>query len=156
EIGLVSQNLLQAQRPLLVPRSRQAEGLVPRRQLERAAAGVAAERDAERLDEDAPRVVLGLLLGETEAVHLHAVAEEAVLGIRDPVPVTRDLVPHLAERPQLAHLLDEANARVAEEGHTADAALEFVVREGTARLDGVENAHGRGESERELLRRRRP
>src|SRR5262249_14552623 len=40
EVGLVGENLLHAQRPLLVPRPRQAERLVPGRQLHRARARV--------------------------------------------------------------------------------------------------------------------
>ena len=75
EVGLVRQHLLDAQRPLLVPRPRQAEGLVPRRQLDRACAGVAAQRDSERLEHDALHVVLGLGLREAERVDLDAVAE---------------------------------------------------------------------------------
>src|SRR5262245_55593489 len=156
EIGLVRQDLLQAQRPLLVPRAWQAEGLVPRRELERAAARVAAEDDAEGLDEDTPGVVLGLLLGEPERVDLHAVPEEAVLRIRHRVAVAGDLVPHLPERAQLAHLLDEADAGVAEERDAPDTALELVVRERAALPDGVENAHGGREREGQLLGRRRP
>ena len=42
------------------------------------------ERDAERLEHDADHVVLGLRLGEAEAVHLHAVAEAALLSSATP------------------------------------------------------------------------
>ena len=42
QVGLVGQDLLHAQRPLLVPRARQAERLVPGRQLHGAGAGVLA------------------------------------------------------------------------------------------------------------------
>ena len=42
QVGLEGQHLLQPQRPLLVPRPRQAERLVPRRQLDGAGAGVLA------------------------------------------------------------------------------------------------------------------
>jgi hypothetical protein len=41
QVGLEGQHLLHAQRPLLVPRSGQAQRLVPRRQLERPGAGIA-------------------------------------------------------------------------------------------------------------------
>ena len=80
QVGLVGEHLLDAQRPLLVPRARQAERLVPRRQLDRAGAGVAPERDRERLEHDALHVVLRLGLGQAERVDLHAVAEAQVLG----------------------------------------------------------------------------
>src|SRR5213593_4286582 len=46
EVRLVGEDLLQAERPLLVPRARQAERLVPGGELEGAAAGAAAERHA--------------------------------------------------------------------------------------------------------------
>src|SRR5205823_9164601 len=115
---------------------------------------VAAERHPERLDQDAPRVVLGLLLGEAERVHLHAIAEAAVARILDAVAVARDLVPHVDERPHLAELLDEADAGVDEEGDAADALVELRARE-TALADGVEDGLGVRERERELLDGRR-
>jgi hypothetical protein len=59
QVGLEGEHLLQAQRPLLVPRARQAERLVPGGQLHGAGAGVAAERDRERLEDDPLDVVLG-------------------------------------------------------------------------------------------------
>jgi hypothetical protein len=59
QVGLEGEHLLQAQRPLLVPRPRQAERLVPGRQLHRAGAGVLGQRDAEHLEHDALHVVLG-------------------------------------------------------------------------------------------------
>jgi hypothetical protein len=80
QVGLVGQHLLDAQRPLLVPRPRQAERLVPGRQLHRAGARVLRQRDAEHLEHDALDVVLGLGLGEAERVDLHAVAEARSLG----------------------------------------------------------------------------
>ena len=81
QVGLVGQHLLDAQRPLLVPRARQPERLVPGRQLDRARPRVAPERDRERLEHDALDVVLGLGLGQAERVDLHAVAEAQVLGV---------------------------------------------------------------------------
>jgi hypothetical protein len=59
-------------------------------------------------------------LGEAEAVHLHAVAEAAGLGVGDAVALEADAVPQLGERPQLADLLDEADARVDEERDRAE------------------------------------
>ena len=89
QVGLVREHLLHAQRPLLVPRRRQTERLVPARQLDRAGAGVLRERHAEHLEHDALHVVLGLLLGEPERVHLHAVAEAAQLRVGDAVALER-------------------------------------------------------------------
>ena len=68
-------------RPLLVPGPRQAQRLVPGRQLHGAGARVLRQRDGQHLEQDAVDVVLGLLLGEAQRVDLHAVAEQAVLGI---------------------------------------------------------------------------
>ena len=78
QVGLVGQDLLDAQRPLLVPGPGQAERLVPRRQLHGARAGVLGQRHREHLEDDALHVVLRLGLGEPERVDLHAVAEPAL------------------------------------------------------------------------------
>ena len=67
QIGLEGDDLLHAQRPLLVPGARQAERLVPGRKLHGAGAGVLGEGDGEHLDQDAVDVVLRLRLGEAEA-----------------------------------------------------------------------------------------
>ena len=64
EVGLVGHHLLDPQRPLLIPGAGQAERLVPGRQLDRARAGVAPERDGERLEHDPLDVVLRLGLGQ--------------------------------------------------------------------------------------------
>ena len=56
----------QPERPLLVPRPRQAEGLVPRGQLHRAGARVLRQRHAAHLLVDALHVVLRLCLGQPQ------------------------------------------------------------------------------------------
>ncbi len=117
QVGLVGENLLDAQGPLLVPRSGQAEGLVPRRQLQSPAAGILRQRHPEGFQHDPDDVVLRLRLGQAERVDLDAVAEPPVPGIGDPVPGPQQRVPQRHERPHLAHFLDEANARVDEERH---------------------------------------
>ena len=75
QVGLVGQDLLDAQRPLLIPGPRQPERLVPGRQLQRARASGAAHRHAQRLEHDPDDVVLRLRLGQPQRVDLHAVAE---------------------------------------------------------------------------------
>ena len=120
QVGLVGEHLLHAQAPLLVPRPRQAERLVPRRQLDRAGARVLGERHGEHLEDDALDVVLGLRLGEAEAVDLHAVAEAPRLRVGDAVALAGQLVPQLDEGAHLAHLLDEAHAGVDEERDPGD------------------------------------
>ena len=115
QVGLVGQHLLHAERPLLIPRARQAKRLVPGRQLHRAGARALGKRDRQRLQQDAIDVVLRLLLGETERVHLHAIAEAAELFVLNAITLTADLVPEVGERAHLAELGDEAHARVHEE-----------------------------------------
>ena len=116
QVGLVGHHLLDAQRPLLVPGAGQAERLVPGGQLDRARAGVAPERDGERLQHDPLDVVLRLGLGQAERVDLDAVAEAQVLGVGHAVALAAELLPEDAHRAQLGVLLDEAHAGVDEEG----------------------------------------
>ena len=128
QVGLIGQHLLDAQRPLLVPRARQPQRLVPRGELDRPRPRVAAERDRERLEHDALDVVLGLGLGEAERVDLHAVAEAQVLGVLHAVALAAELLPEHAHRAQLGVLLDEAHAGVDEEGDAPeDPAHELLV-----------------------------
>ncbi len=60
QVRFVSEDLLHAQRPLLVPRPRQAERLVPRRQLHGAGARVLRQRHRQHFEQDARDVVLRL------------------------------------------------------------------------------------------------
>ena len=85
QVGLVGEDLLHPERPLLVPRARQAQRLVPGRQLHGAGPRVARQGHRQHLDQDAVDVVLGLRLGEPQRVDLHAVAEQPVLGVADAV-----------------------------------------------------------------------
>ena len=75
QIGLEREDLLSAQRKLLIPGPRQTERLVPRRKLHGARQRAdLAERHAERLEHDADDVVFGLRLGQPERVDLDAVS----------------------------------------------------------------------------------
>ena len=93
KVGLEGQDLLDPQRPLLVPGSGQAEGLVPRRELDGPGPGALGQGDAEGLQDDPGHVVLGLLLGQAEGVHLHPVAEAAQLRVVNAVALGADPVP---------------------------------------------------------------
>src|SRR5262249_1195987 len=106
-VRLVGEDLLDAQAPLLGPRPRKTQGLVPCRKLERPTACVARQRDTERLEHDARHVVLRLRLGEAERVDLDAVAEAPELRVGHLVAIPGDLVPELPEGAHLADLLDE-------------------------------------------------
>ena len=120
QVGLVGHDLLQAQRPLLVERARQAERLVPRRQLHGAGAGVLRQHHRQHLDQDPIGVVLRLLLGEAERVDLDAVAEAPLRRVAHAEPVAGDLVPQLDEGPHLGEFGHEAHAGVDEERDAAD------------------------------------
>ncbi len=155
QVGLVGQDLLHAQRPLLIPGPRQAERLVPGRQLHGAGARVLRQRHRQHLDQNARDVVFGLLLGQAQRVDLHAVAEQPLLGVGDAVALARDLVPQFDEGAHLAHLGDEAHAGIDEERNAPDHLAEFLVRHFAGRLDGVEHRHRGGQREGQLLHRRR-
>ena len=155
QVGLEGHDLLQAQRPLLVPRPRQAERLVPGGQLHRAGARVLAHHHGQHFQQDAVDVVLRLLLGEAERIHLHAVAEQALLGVGHAVAIEREVLPQLGERPHLAHLGDEADAGIDEEGDAADDLREIGLGHLAARAHRVEHGDGVGERKGQLLHRRR-
>ena len=90
QVGLEGQHLLDAQRPLLVPRPRQAQRLVPGRELDGPSAGAAPEGDRQRLERDPLHVVLRLRLGQPERVDLHAVPETPLFLGNDAVARQRD------------------------------------------------------------------
>ncbi len=155
QVGLEGQHLLEAQRPLLVPRPGQAERLVPRRQLYGAGAGVLGQRHAEHLEHDPLHVVLGLRLGQAQAVDLHAVPEPAHLVVLDAVALAGQLVPELDERAHLAHLLDEPHAGVDEERDAPDDLREVLGGDLAGVAHGVEHRDRRAEGVGQLLGRRR-
>ena len=128
QVGLVGEDLLDPQRPLLVPRPRQPQGLVPGRQLQRPRPRLAAHRDRQRLEHDPDDVVLRLRLGQPERVHLHPVAEAQQLLVVHAVALAADLLPEPAHRAQLRVLLDEANAGVDEERDAPEHPREGLVR----------------------------
>jgi hypothetical protein len=66
QIGFIGQDLLHAQRPLLVPGARQTERLIPRRKLHRARTRAFRKGDGEHFEQDAWHVVFRLLLGQSE------------------------------------------------------------------------------------------
>ncbi len=155
EIGLVGDDLLYSERPLLIPRTRQAKRLVPRRKLHGARPRLLRQDNRQHFEKDAIDVVLGLLLGQPQRVHLDAVAEAAELRVRHAVAVLANLVPEIDEGAHLAHLGDEAHARVHEERNARHRLTELGLGDLAARLHRVE--HGDGDRERigKLLHRRR-
>jgi hypothetical protein len=155
QVGLEGEHLLQAQRPLLVPRAGQAERLVPGRQLHRAGPGVLGQRHPEHLEHDALDVVLGLRLGEPERVDLHAVAEPALRRVRHAVALEQQLVPQPREGAHLAQLLHEAHPGVDEEADPRADLAEALRRHLPGRLHRVEDGDRRAQRVRDLLDGRR-
>src|SRR3712207_9463040 len=94
-----------------------------------------------------------LFRSETERVDLDAVAEAAVLGVLDAVALLRQLVPELGEGAHLAHLLDEADARVDEEGDARDDLAELLLRHLARVADRVEDGDRGADGVGDLLLR---
>ncbi len=155
QIGLKGEDLLQAQRPLLVPWPRQAQRLVPRRQLQRAATRPLRQRDGKRLNQNAIDVVFRLLLGKAKRVHLHAIAEHQRARIRHAIALATDLFPEIHERAHLAHLGHEPHARVYEERDAREHRREILVGHLPASLHRVEHRARRRQRKRQFLLRRR-
>ena len=155
QVGLVSDDLLQPERPLLVPRPRQAERLVPGGELHGAGARLLRQRHRQHRQQDAIDVVLGLLLGQPQRVHLHAVAEAAQRRVFHAIARLGDLVPQIDEGAHLGDFGDEAHAGIDEERDAADHAREMLLGDFARAPDLVEHRLGRGEREGKLLRRRR-
>ena len=110
--------------------------------------------DGQHLQDDPLDVVLRLRLGQAQRVDLHAVAEAAAGGVGDPVPLPGDRVPEPGEGPHLAHLLDEADARVHEEGDPPDD-LTHLLR-GDPLPDGVQDGRRGAQRVGDLLDRGGP
>ncbi len=141
QVGLVGEDLLEAQRPLLVPGPREPQRFVPRRELNGAGAGATGERHGERLERDPVDVVLRLHLGKPQGVDLDPVAEAAELLVLDAVALATELIPQRGHRAQLCVLLDEADAGIHEERdpaeHAAHEALLDTLANGVEHRDRV-------------------
>src|SRR5262245_25319912 len=151
QIRLVGEHLLDTQRPLLVPRAREAQRLIPGRQLYGSGPGVAGERHPQRLQNDALHIVLGLGLGQSERVDLDSVPEASLLRILDAVPVPGQLVPQPREGAHLAHLFDEPHTGVDEEGDAAHHVAHPILTYLAAVPYGVEYSDRGSQSEAHLL-----
>src|SRR5918994_7744576 len=100
QVGLVGEDLLDPQAPLLVPGPRQPQGLVPGGELDYARPGLATERYREGFERDALDVVLRLLLRQPQRVDLDAVPQPEVLRLGDGVALAADLLPQPRYRAQ--------------------------------------------------------
>ena len=154
KVGFIGQNLLHPQRPLLIPRARQAQSLVPSGQLHRTGAGLFRQRHRQHLNQDAVDVVFGLLFGQAQGVDLHTIAEAAILGLGDAIAGFANLVPQIDKGAHLAQLGDKADAGVDEEGDAADHIGEVGGRD--LALQIIQHGAGGCEREGQLLLGRRP
>ena len=153
QIGLIGEDLLHAQRPLLIEGAGQAERFVPCRKLHGAGAGVLGQGHGEHLDQDAVDVVLRLLFGQAEGVDLHPVAETAEFRVGDAVAFAGDLVPQFDEGTHLAHLGDEADTCVHKERNPPDHRGKGLGRHFAFQV--VQHGNGGGQREGQFLLRRR-
>ncbi len=140
---------------MLIPRPRQAECLVPRRQLHRASASIFRERDGKHLKQDAINVVFRLLLRQAKRVHLHAVTKAAELFVSDAIAFARDFFPEFGERTHLAEFGDVAQTRVHEERDTPDHFLEIFSLHFAGCFHAVENCNRGRQCVSQFLHRRR-
>ena len=156
QIGLERHDLLNPQRPLLIPRPRQAQRLVPGRQLDSPRPRRGRQDDAQHLQHDPLHVVFRLAFGEAQGVDLHAVAEAPQLRVGHAVAVTGDAVPHRRERPHLAAFLDEPDAGIDEERQPSDHRGKLVIGDLSGRLHRIQNGHRGRQRVGDLLDRRGP
>ena len=155
QVGLVGEDLLHAQRPLLVPRPRQAERLVPGRQLHGAGARVLRQRHGQHLDEDARDVVLRLLLGQPERIDLHAVAEQPLLRVIDAVALAV-ISSHSSAKARILHIsVTKRRPALTKNEMRPTTSPKAPRRDRARRFHGVEHGDRGGERKGELLHRRR-
>jgi hypothetical protein len=114
------------------------------------------EHHGQHFEDDSLHVVFRLRLGQAQGVHLHAIAESAQLGICHLVAGQGQLVPHLAEGPQLATLFDETYAGIDKERDPLDDLRERIRSDFARSLDPIENRHRGAQGVGQLLHRRRP
>ena len=120
EVCFIGKDLLQAQRPLLVPGTWQAERLVPGRQLQRAAAGFLRQGDGHRLDQDAVDIVFRLRLGQAQRVHLNTIAEQQGLRAGHAIALAANFFPKFHKGTHLTEFCYETNSSVHEEGNATE------------------------------------
>ena len=133
--------MLQTKRPLLIPGPWKPQRLVPGRELHGPGARILRERDTQHAEQNAIDVVLRLLFGEPQRVHLHAIAEQPELGIGNAVAIAAKLIPDLRHRTQLADLGDESCPGVHEEAYAPNGLGKLGCRNVAARLCCVEYRH---------------
>ena len=156
EIGFIGDDLLQAQRPLLVPGARQAQGLVPGRQLHGPRPGVFAQHDGQHFQQNPIDVVFRLLFGEAQRVHLNAISEPSVFFLFDAKAVARNLLPQFRKGPHLGDFRDQLDAGVEEKTDAPDDPREISVRDLAPILDGVQHGNRRRHGKSQFLHRFRP
>ena len=140
---------------MLVPWARQAECLVPSRQLEGAAPRLLGQRYGQRLDQDTIDIVLRLRLCQAEGVHLHAIAEQESFRIGDAIAFAADLFPKFHKGTHFTKFRNETHTRIHEERDPPEDNLEVFFRNFAAGFHCVEHRNGCRKGVGQLLFRRR-
>ena len=141
--------MLHPHRPLLIPGTRQAKGLVPSGQLNSAGAGFFGQCHGQHFDQDPIDVVLGLLLGQTQRVDLNPIAEAAMFWVFDTIALLADFIPKLDKGAHFAHLGYKADACIHKERNPRDHRAEILGRD--TRFQRVENRLRRGQGKGQFL-----
>ena len=97
DIGFIGNDLLRSQTPLLIPGTRQAQCLIPGRQLHGTGASILRQHYGQHLDKNAVDVILRLLLGKSQRVNLHTIAKAPELRVFYAVALAADLIPQARE-----------------------------------------------------------
>ena len=141
---LVRQHLLDAQRPLLVPRRGRPSASFHTGSCTARARASLRQGDAEHLEHDALHVVLGLLLGESERVDLHPVPEAAQLLVGDAVALRGRCGPRSRVNARILHISSTKRMPGVDEERDAADDLGQLFRGHLAGVaDGVEHARSR-------------
>ena len=152
QVGLVGEDLLDAERPLLIPGMGKAEGLVPGWQLDGPGSGASRQRHPERFEDDAGHVVFRLLLREAEGVDLHAVAETTQPRVGD-APSFRAIRSHMAVKARILQVSSTKRMPALQKKDAPDDRRQFFRRQLTGVPDGVDHADGRRQGECQFLHR---
>ena len=115
QVGFKRQNLLHAQRPLLIPRAGEAQRFVPSGQLHASCSCRFRQRNGKHFEHNSLNVVFWLRFGKPKRVHLHAVPEAASALVGNAITLKTNAVPQFGECAHLAYFFNEANTSVDKE-----------------------------------------
>ena len=140
---------------MLIPRTRQAKGLVPSGQLQGAATGVLGQGHGQRLDQDAIDVIFRLLFGQAQRIDLNTIAEAAGLIVGNAIALLQELIPKLSEGAHLAKLGHKPDPGIDEEADARDHDGKVRLGHLTPGLDRIQHRDGGGQRIGQFLLGRR-